>query len=324
VDLDLKFNKPEINIEIDRDKARLLGVSVLDIARTLQLAFSGQRFGYFIMDGKQYQIIGQVARENRNDPLDLQSLYIRSSSNQLIQLDNLVKLREESNPPQLYRFNRFVSATVSASTVPGKTVGDGIEAMENIANEVLDSNFSTALAGTSNEFQESTSSLYFAFIFALILIYLALSAQFESFRDPFIIMFTVPLAMAGALLTLKLFGETLNIFSQIGIIMLIGLVTKNGILIVEFASQKKAQGEAVDQAILSASSQRFRPILMTSLSTILGILPIALALGAGAESRVSMGLTVIGGLIFSTMLTLYLIPAIYTYITGKEQRLARF
>lgn len=324
VDLDLKFNKPEINIEIDRDKARLLGVSVLDIARTLQLAFSGQRFGYFIMDGKQYQIIGQVARENRNDPLDLQSLYIRSSSNQLIQLDNLVKLREESNPPQLYRFNRFVSATVSASTVPGKTVGDGIEAMENIASEVLDSNFSTALAGTSNEFQESTSSLYFAFIFALILIYLALSAQFESFRDPFIIMFTVPLAMAGALLTLKLFGETLNIFSQIGIIMLIGLVTKNGILIVEFASQKKAQGEAVDQAILSASSQRFRPILMTSLSTILGILPIALALGAGAESRVSMGLTVIGGLIFSTMLTLYVIPAIYTYITGKEKRLARF
>jgi multidrug efflux pump len=276
------------------------------------------------MDGKQYQVIGQVARENRNEPLDLQSLYIRSSSNQLIQLDNLVKLREESNPPQLYRFNRFVSATVSASTVPGKTVGDGIEAMENIANEVLDSNFSTALAGTSNEFQESTSSLYFAFIFALILIYLALSAQFESFRDPFIIMFTVPLAMAGALLTLKLFGETLNIFSQIGIIMLIGLVTKNGILIVEFASQKKAQGEAVDQAILSASSQRFRPILMTSLSTILGILPIALALGAGAESRVSMGLTVIGGLIFSTMLTLYVIPAIYTYITGKEQRLARF
>ncbi len=324
VSLNLKFNKPEINIEIDRDKARFLGVSVMDIARTLQLAFSGQRFGYFIMNGKQYMVIGQVARENRNDPLDLQSLYLRSKKGELIQLDNLVKLREESSPPQLYRFNRFVSATVSASPVRGKTVGDGIEAMEQIASEVLDANFSTALSGSSNEFQESTASLYFAFIFALVLIYLALSAQFESFRDPFTIMFTVPLAMAGALLTLKLFGETLNIFSQIGIIMLIGLVTKNGILIVEFANQKKAQGEDIRQAIQSAAIQRFRPILMTSLSTILGILPIALALGAGAESRVSMGLTVIGGLIFSTILTLYVIPAVYSFITSKEKRLARF
>ena len=324
VNLDLKFNKPEINIEIDRDKARFLGVSVMDIARTLQLAFSGQRFGYFIMDGKQYQVIGQVARENRNDPLDLQSLYLRSNKGELIQLDNLVKLREQSSPPQLYRFNRFVSATVSAATAPDKTIGDGIAAMERIAGEVLDENFSTSLSGASNEFKESTSSLYFAFVFALILIYLALSAQFESFRDPFIIMFTVPLAMAGALLTLMLFGESLNIFSQIGIIMLIGLVTKNGILIVEFANQKKSQGEDIMQAIQAAAAQRFRPILMTSLSTILGILPIALALGAGAESRVSMGLTVIGGLIFSTVLTLYVIPAVYTYITGKGKRLARF
>ena len=324
VSLDLKFNKPEINVEIDRDKARFLGVSVLDIARTLQLAFSGQRFGYFIMDGKQYQIIGQVARENRNDPLDLQSLYLRSNKGELIQLDNLVKLREESNPPTLYRFNRFVSATISASPVPGKTIGDGIAAMESIADEVLDSDFATTLSGTSNEFRESASSLYFAFIFALILIYLALAAQFESFRDPLTIMFTVPLAIAGALVTLNFFGETLNIFSQIGIIMLIGLVTKNGILIVEFANQKKAQGENIKDAILSASTQRFRPILMTSMSTILGILPIALALGAGAESRVSMGLTVIGGLIFSTVLTLYIIPSIYTYITGKEKRMARF
>jgi multidrug efflux pump len=269
-------------------------------------------------------VIGQVARENRNDPLDLQSLYLRSNKGELIQMDNLVKLREQSSPPQLYRFNRFVSATVSASTAPDKTISDGIAAMERIADEVLDDNFSTALSGASNEFKESTSSLYFAFVFALILIYLALSAQFESFRDPFVIMFTVPLAMAGALLTLKLFGESLNIFSQIGIIMLIGLVTKNGILIVEFANQKKGQGEDIMQAIQSAAAQRFRPILMTSLSTILGILPIALALGAGAESRVSMGLTVIGGLIFSTVLTLYVIPAVYTYVTGKGKRLARF
>ncbi len=323
VSLDLKFNKPEINVTIDREKARALGVSILDIARTLQLGFSGQRFGYFIQDGKQYQVIGQVDRANRNEPLDLQSLYLRNDQGELIQLDNLVKLREESNPPQLYRFNRFVSATVSGNPAPGKTVGVGIEAMQAIAVRVLDDSFSTALAGVSKEYQDSNSSLYFAFIFALILIYLALSAQFESFKDPFIIMFTVPLAMAGALGTLMLFGETLNIFSQIGIIMLVGLVTKNGILIVEFANQKKAHGEDYREAIVSAATERFRPILMTSLSTILGILPIALALGAGAESRVSMGLTVIGGLIFSTILTLYVIPAIYTYISGADTRMAR-
>lgn len=324
VDLDLKFNKPEINIDIDREKARALGVSVLDIAQTLQLAFSGQRFGYFIMNGKQYQIIGQVGREDRNDPLDLQSIYVRSNSDQLIQLDNLVTMREESNPPQLYRYNRFVSATVSASMVDGKTVNDGIVAMENIASEVLDDSFSTTLSGASSEFKESGSSLIFAFIFALVLIYLALAAQFESFIDPLIIMFTVPLALAGALLTLVFFGETLNIFSQIGIIMLIGLVTKNGILIVEFANQRKAHGEDLMTAIVKAAEARFRPILMTSLSTVLGILPIALALGAGAESRVSMGLTVIGGLIFATTLTLYVIPAIYSYISGKGKRVARF
>ena len=324
IDVNLKFNKPEINIEIDRVKARALGVSILDIAQTLQLAFSGQRFGYFIMDGKQYQIIGQVERENRNDPLDLQSLYVRNLSGELIQLDNLVFLREESNPPSLYRFNRFGSATVSASTVPGKTVGDGIAAMERIADELLDESYTTALAGMSNEYRESSSSLVFAFIFALVLVYLVLSAQFESFRDPFVIMFTVPLALAGALITLWYYHQTLNIFSQIGIIMLIGLVSKNGILIVEFANQKKAQGQSLKEAIITAAELRFRPILMTSLSTMLGILPIALALGAGAESRVSMGWAVIGGLMFSTVLTLYVIPAIYSYLSGTGKRLARF
>ncbi len=324
VDLDMKFNKPEINIDINRDKARAMGVSVMDIARTLQLAFSGQRFGYFIMGGKQYQIIGQVTRENRSAPLDLQSLYVRNNRNELIQLDNLVKLSENSNPPQLYRYNRFVSATISADIVDGKTLGDGISAMEKIADQVLDESFSSTFAGTSNEFKESGSSLLFAFIFAIILIYLALSAQFESFRDPLIIMFTVPLALTGAFMTLLLFDQTSNIFSQIGIIMLIGLVTKNGILIVEFANQRKAQGEELMEAIIKAAEARFRPILMTSLSTILGILPIALALGAGAESRVSMGLAVIGGLLFATILTLYIIPAIYSFLSGKEKRVARF
>ncbi len=324
VNLDLKFNKPEINLDIDRDKARTLGVSVRDIAQTLQLSFSGQRFGYFIMDGKQYQIIGQVTRENRNDPLDLQSIYVRSNDGTLIQMDNLVKMKEQINPPQLFRFNRFVAATVSATLAPGASLNQGIDAMQGVADEVLDDSFSTTLKGTSNEFQESKSSLLFAFVFALVLIYLSLAAQFESFKDPLIIMFTVPLAMGGALLTLWLFGESLNIFSQIGIIMLIGLVTKNGILIVEFANQRKAQGEELKEAIINAAEARFRPILMTSFSTILGILPIALALGAGAESRVSMGLAVIGGLIFATILTLYVIPAIYSYISSSEKRAARF
>ena len=323
VQVDLKFNKPEITIRIDRDKARNLGVSVQDVARTLQLGLSGQRFGYFIRNGKQYPIIGQVERENRNDPLDLQMLYIRSNQGELIQLDNLVSMEENSTPPQLYRFNRFASATVSASLRPKVSIGRGIEAMDRVAAEVLDETYTTDLAGQSKEFRNSSNSLYFAFGFALVLIYLVLSAQFESFIDPLIIMFTVPLALAGALLVLWRYEETLNIFSQIGIIMLVGLVSKNGILIVEFANQRKAQGLTVTEAIVGAAKARFRPILMTSLSTILGILPIALALGAGAESRVSMGVAIIGGLIFSTVLTLYVIPAMYSYFTSKKSRMAR-
>lgn len=323
VDVDLKFNKPEINIDIDRDKARDLGVSVRNVAQTLQLSLSGQRFGYFIKDGKQYQIIGQVERSDRDDPLDLKSIYVQSNEGELIQMDNLVSLSEKSTPPQLYRYNRFASATISASLQPGYSLGEGIEAMDAVAAKVLDGSFSTALAGTSLEFQQSSGNLYFAFGFALVLIYLVLAAQFESFRDPLIIMFTVPLALAGTLLSLYFFGETLNIFSQIGVIMLIGLVTKNGILIVEFANQRKAQDMSIEEAIVGAAKARFRPILMTSLSTILGILPIALALGAGAESRVSMGVAVIGGMLFATILTLFVIPAVYTYITGKDKRKAR-
>jgi multidrug efflux pump len=324
VDLNLKFNKPEITIEIDREKARTMGISVRDIAQTLQLALSGSRFGYFLMDGKQYQVIGQLAREDRQEPLNLKSIYVKNASGRLIQLDNVVKMTELSSPPQLYRYNRYVSATVSANVSPGKTVGNGVEAMESIAKELLDDSYSTTLSGTSAEYQESSNSLLFAFVLALVLIYLVLSAQFESFRDPLVIMFTVPLALAGALLSLWYFNETLNIFSQIGIIMLIGLVTKNGILIVEFANQRKARGMNIKDSIIGAAEARFRPILMTSLSTILGILPIALALGAGSESRVSMGIAVIGGLVFSTILTLYVIPAIYSFFTGKEGRMARF
>ena len=323
VNVDLKFNKPEINIAIDRDKARDLGVSVRNIAQTLQLSLSGQRFGYFIKDGKQYQIIGQVERSDRDDPLDLKSIYVESDEDGLIQMDNLVSLTEKSTPPQLYRYNRFASATISASLAPGYSLGEGIETMDEVAAEVLDGSFSTALAGSSLEFMQSSGNLYFAFAFALVLIYLVLAAQFESFRDPLIIMFTVPMALAGTLISLYAFGETVNIFSQIGIIMLIGLVTKNGILIVEFANQRKAQDMSIHEAIVGAAKARFRPILMTSLSTILGILPIALALGAGSESRVSMGIAVIGGMLFATILTLFVIPAVYGYITGKQKRLAR-
>ncbi|HEY4643847.1 MAG TPA: efflux RND transporter permease subunit [Bacteroidota bacterium] len=320
VDVNLKFNKPEVRVEINRDKARDLGVSAFDIGQTLQLAFSGQRFDFFIMNAKQYQVIGQVTKENRNEPLDLRSIYVKNNKGDLIQLDNLITMTEESSPPQLYRFNRFMSATVSAGLAPGYTIGDGISVMRDVASKVLDESFSTALDGPSKDYEESSSSLAFAFLLALVLIYLILAAQFESFRDPFTIMFTVPLALAGALFCLWYFNQTLNIFSQIGQIMLIGLVTKNGILIVEFGNQRKAQGLSVVEAIQDAAVQRFRPILMTSFSTILGTLPIALAIGAGAGSRVSMGIAVIGGLVFASLLTLYVIPAIYSYVSkaGKE------
>ncbi len=322
-DINLKFTKPELEIEIDRERARNMGVSVQEIARTLQLSYSGQRFAYFIRGGKQYQVIGEMQLQDRNEPVNLRMLYVRGDNGELIQLDNLVRVVEKSTPPQLYRFNRFVSATVSANLADGVTIGAGLDEMDKIAAEVLDDSYATDVTGPSKEFRESSNSLLFAFIFALVLIYLVLSAQFESFADPLTIMFTVPLAIFGALATLWVFDFTLNIFSQIGIIMLIGLVTKNGILIVEFANQRKEEGMDVEEAIYGAAVSRLRPILMTSLSTILGILPIALALGAGAESRVPMGAAVIGGLAFSTVLTLFVIPGVYTFLTSKKGVLAK-
>jgi multidrug efflux pump len=299
-----------------------LGVSVADVAQTLQLGFAGQRFGYFMMNGKQYQVIGEMKKEDRNKPLDLKSLYVKNRAGKLIQLDNLVTLKESSSPPALARYNRFVSATISANPATGKTIGQGLKAMDDIAKKVREKtgeNFTTALAGQSKEFAESSSSLAFAFLLALTLIYLVLAAQFESFRDPFIIMLTVPLALAGALFSLWYTNQTLNIFSQIGMIMLIGLVTKNAILIVEFANQRKEAGLSKLEAVKEAAISRFRPILMTTLSTILGILPIALALGAGSESRVGMGISVVGGMIIATGLTLYMIPAIYSYLSTEYQ-----
>lgn len=318
VDIDLKFNKPELSIDIDRDRAQALGVSVLDIAELLQLYFSDQRMGFFIKDGRQYQVIGQASEGNANDPKDLRSIFVRSSNGNLVQLDNVVTIREQTSPPQLFRFNRYVSATFSANTMPDVSLGQGIDAMQAIADEVLDETYSTDLAGASRDFAESSSTLIFAFLLALVLVYLTLAGQFESFIDPFIIMFTVPLALAGAVIALWLTDSTLNIFSQIGIIVLVGIVTKNGILIVEFANQRKEAGLKTFEAVMEAAASRFRPILMTSMATVLGALPIALALGASSVSRVSMGISIIGGLLFSLLLTLFVIPALYTYLSRDK------
>ena len=317
-DINLKFTKPETRIVIDRDKAALLGVSTREIGQTLQYALSGQRMGYFYMNGKQYQILAEINRQQRNTPLDLKSIYIKNSAGQMIQMDNVVQLEETVAPPQLYRYNRFNSATVSAGLAPGYSLGQGIDEMDRIAKATLDETFRTALEGESRNFRESSSSLLFAFVLAILLIILILAAQFESFKDPFIIMFTVPLAIGGALLFMWIAGVTMNIYSQIGLIMLIGLVAKNGILIVEFANQRQNAGMDKSEAILGASVLRLRPILMTSASTILGLLPLVFASGEGANGRIAMGVAVVGGMLISTLLTLFIVPAMYMYISTKR------
>ena len=314
-DVDLKFSKPEVRLSVNREKANLMGVSTRDIAQTLQYGLSGQRMGYLYMNGKQYEIVGEINRQQRNDPTNLKAIYMRSEDGSMIQMENLVDLIESIAPPKLYRYNRFVSATISAGLAEGKTIGQGLDAMDAIAKDVLDDTFRTALAGDSKEFRESSSSLIFAFALALLLIYLILAAQFESFKDPFTIMLTVPLAICGALIFMIVGEQTMNIFSQIGIIMLIGLVAKNGILIVEFANQRQKMGEDKMTAIKEASIQRLRPILMTSLSTVLGLLPLMFASGEGCNGRIAMGTAVVGGMIISTLLTMFVVPAIYTYVS---------
>ncbi len=318
VDVDVKFNKPEFNVQIDRERARDLGVSVRDVAETLQLYFSDQRIGYFILRGRQYEVIAQAEDSRRDDPLDMRTAFVRNDRGEMVQLDNLIRISEISTPPQQYRYNRYASATFSANPAPKVSLGEGIAEMERIAAEVLDETYTTELAGQSRDFDESSRTLLFAFFLALVLVYLTLAAQFESWFDPLIVMFTVPLAIAGAVLALWLTDSTLNIFSQIGIIMLIGIVTKNGILIVEFANQRRNEGLELLPAIIDASASRLRPILMTSFATILGALPIALALGASAQSRTSMGIAVIGGLLFSLLLTLFVIPALYAYMSRRK------
>lgn len=318
-DVDLKFSSPEMRVNINRDKAGSMGVNVRDIAETLQYGLSGQRMGYFYMNGKQYEILGQINRQQRNQPANIKSIYIRNDKGQMIQMDNLVEFVEAIAPPKLYHYNRFISATISAGLAEGKTIGEGLDEMDKIASEVLDETFRTALSGDSKDYRESSSSLMFAFILALVLIYLILAAQFESFKDPFIIMLTVPLAIAGALVFMFFGDITMNIFSQIGIIMLIGLVAKNGILIVEFANQRQEAGLSMAEAIRSASTQRLRPILMTSISTILGLVPLVYASGEGAQGRIAMGIAVVGGMIVSTFLTLFIVPAMYSFISTDRQ-----
>lgn len=319
VDVNLKFNKPELQLTIDRIKAKDLGLSISDVADVVSSAFSGRRLAYFIMNGKQYQVISQVELKDRQEPGDISNLYVRNSRGENIPLTAVVKLEENSNPPTLYHYNRFKAATISASLAEGKTIGDGVKAMQAIGDKLLDETFQTALSGASRDYAESSSNTSFAFGLALVLIYLVLAAQFESFKDPFTIMLTVPLALAGALLSLWIFDQTLNIFSQIGMIMLIGLVTKNGILIVEFANQKREFGLQKREAVIEASAQRLRPILMTSLATALGALPIALSIGAAATSRMPLGIVIVGGIMFSLILTLFVIPAVYTFISGKHE-----
>jgi len=318
-DVDLKFNKPELNISVDRMKANSLGINEKEISDAMDLAYSGSRYGYFLRNNKQYYVIGQVGREDRSKPADISSLYVRANSGDMIQLDNLVKIQENSNPPILYHYNRYKSATISANLANGKSLGEGIDEMTRIANKLLDNSFNTALSGLSRDFSESSSNISFALILALLLIYLILAAQFESFRDPLIIMLTVPMAIAGAMLSLWICGQTMNIFSEIGMIMLIGIVTKNGILIVEFANQKRKLGMNKKVAAFEAAAARFRPILMTSLATVFGAMPIALALGAGAQSRVPLGIVVVGGLTFSLILTLFVIPVTYIVMSGKKK-----
>lgn len=324
VDVNLKFNKPEINVTVDRLKANSMGVDEKDVSNALALSYSGSRYGYFLRNNKQYYVIGQVSREDRSAPADISALYVKSNDGNMIQLDNLVKIEENSNPPILYHFNRYKSATISANLAKGKTLGEGIDEMQRIADKLLDKSFNTSLAGPSRDFAESRSNISFALVLALLLVYLILSAQFESYRDPFIIMLTVPMAIAGAMLSLVICGQTLNIFSEIGMLLLIGIVTKNGILIVEFANQKRKLGMNKRLAVFESASARLRPILMTSIATIFGSLPIAFAFGSGAESRVSLGIVIVGGLLFSLMLTLFVIPVMYILMSSSHEKKMKY
>ncbi len=320
IDSDLKLNKPQFAVTLDREKTADVGVEVETVGRTLETLLGGRQVTRFKREGEQYDVIVKVADKDRTSPSDLTAIYVRGAGGQLVQLSNLMQVRETVAPKELNHFNRLRSATISANLAPGVALGDALAFMEHAAADALPPGTQTALDGQSREFKESGVSMYIAFALALIFLYLVLAAQFESFVDPFIIMLSVPLAMAGALLSLKLTGNTLNVYSQIGMVMLVGLIAKNGILIVEFANQLQERGRAVRDAVIEAASLRLRPILMTTAAMILGSVPLALATGAGAESRQQIGWVIVGGLLLGTLLTLFVIPTSYTLLARRRPR----
>jgi multidrug efflux pump len=313
MDTDLRLNKPQLDIHIDRERASSVGVSVTDVGQTLETYLGGRTVTNFKRGTKQYDVILQMKPQERSTPDAIRDIYVRGPGG-LVQLANVVSVNETVAPKELNHYNRVRSATITASLAPGVSLGQALDDLDRIAQQKLPAGMKRDYAGQSLEFKTSSSGLYFMFLLAVVFIYLVLSAQFESFIHPLTILLSVPLAVFGALLTLFLFGQSLNIYSQIGLIMLIGLVTKNAILIVEFANQLRARGQPIADAIIQAATIRLRPILMTSFATIFGILPIAIGFGAGAESRRPLGLAVVGGLFFSTFLTLVIVPVVYTVL----------
>jgi multidrug efflux pump len=318
-DSDLKLNKPQLKVDINRDKAAQMGVGVDTIGRTLETLLGGREVTRFKQEGEQYNVVVQLDPAARATPQDLTALYVRGSDGSLTSLSNLVAVSETVAPKELNHFNRQRAAIISANIAPGYTLGEALVFMDQAARGTLPKTARTALDGQSREFGESGQTLAITFGLALIIIYLVLAAQFESFVSPFVIMLTVPLAATGALLALKLTGATLNVYSQIGLIMLVGLITKHGILIVEFANQLRARGKHKVDAVIEAASLRLRPILMTTAAMVLGAVPLALATGAGAESRSPIGWVIVGGLLLGTLLTLFVIPVAYTLLTRERQ-----
>jgi multidrug efflux pump len=320
VDSDLRVNKPELTVNFDRDRAEDLGVPVGDVATTLQVLLGGNRTSTFTRNNKQYDVIVQLDPRARATPSDMTGLYVRGRAGELVKLEALASVKEGVGPRELNHFNRVRASTLTAGLAPGFTLGEALDSLTRIASEVLPKGSSTALAGESRELDESGSSLYFAFLLALLVVFMVLASQFESLIHPFTVLLAVPLAVTGALFTLKLAGATLNLYSQIGMILLIGLVTKNSILLVEYINQLRERGMSTLDAALESGRIRFRPILMTSVATVMGAVPIAFGLGAGSISRRPLGYAIVGGVLFSTLLTLYVVPAVYVIFDGLRQR----
>jgi multidrug efflux pump len=319
LDSDLRLDKPELKVSVNREKISDVGASVETVGRSLETMLGGRQVTRFKKDGEQYDVIVQVAEGDRRSPTDISDIYVRGKGNEMIQLSNLVVVRESVAPKNLNHFNRIRAATVTATLAPGYALGDALIAMDNAAKKVLPITVQTDLNGLSREFRDSSTEIYFVFILALAFIFLVLAAQFESFIDPFIIMLTVPLAVTGALVALWLVGGTLNIYSKIGLVTLVGLITKHGILIVEFANQIQARGLGVIEAVEEAAVLRLRPILMTTGAMVLGAVPLAFATGAGAESRQQIGWVIVGGMLLGTLLTLFVVPTAYTLLARKHK-----